>query len=130
MKIEFQAAVKYKNKIFLSHIFMNALFSYDLEIREVEYLGVFLEEGCHILHNRAFLYQNEAWFIPQAGRKIISVNLDTVQQTVYELPNLNHQEIQIVYTGAIQINEHTILAIPRDFDSFTLINMKNHKVEF
>lgn len=130
MRVQFQAAVRYKGKFYFSSISINGLFVYDPEKGETKYLCSFKESVFRTLHRVAFIHDNEAWFLPQFGRKIICVNLDTLEQKVYLIPGVeNLKESDMLYPEAIVLGE-CIYATPRGIRHLAIIDMKNHNVRF
>lgn len=131
ISLRFNAGVRYKEKIFASAIYINGLFQLDLATSEITYIKSFSKESpSYAMHRTAFLYKNEAWFIPQNGRYIAIVNLDTLEIEYLEPP---YQKINkkatlrinaVYYSGGI-IADRYLYLIPTNIDTLLLIDMEN-----
>lgn len=132
--IRFNAGVEYKGKIFASAVNINGLIQLDLATREMKYIKRFSKEkACFAIHRMAFLYKNEAWFIPQNGRYIAIINLDTLDIQYIEPPfkRINKKavsQINAVYYSGDIIDGRYLYLIPTNIDTLLLIDLETRKV--
>ena len=129
-KLRFNAGVEYKNKIYASAVNINGLFQLDLITHELIYLKSFMKEkACFAIHRMAFLYGNEAWFVPQNGIYIAVVNLDTLDVEYLKPPfkKINEDAVSkigaVYYTGNI-IEEKYLYLIPTTIDTLLVIDLE------
>lgn len=135
MKLDFFAGVEYKNQIYFSEYSnTNGLFAIDIENQKIRFLKLFDQERIiPNLHRAAFLYKNEAWFIPQAAEYIANINLETLDIIYYEVPfhtkenKINSENTCIYITGHI-FGEKYLCLIPYDIDTVLIIDMETHKM--
>lgn len=133
MKLNFFAGVEYKNKVFFSAFNINGLFEMDLETNSINFLKLFEKEEIKPrLHRAAFIYENEAWFIPQEAEYITCVNLDTFDveyyNPVYNIASFdrkNDSHYHMFFTGHVILGRY-ILLVPGEIDTFLIIDMKTH----
>ncbi|GFI07882.1 MAG: hypothetical protein HFI21_05015 [Lachnospiraceae bacterium] len=134
LEIRFNAGVEYKGKIFASAIYINGLFSIDLNTHILTYIKCFSKEiPQYAIHRAAFLYKNEAWFIPQHGRYIAIVNLETLEIDYLEPPfqKINKSAITkinaVYYSGRI-IEEKYLYLVPTNIDALLVIDLEYKKM--
>ncbi len=126
-----KTGVEYQNKIYASARDMNGLFRLDLKTYEIKYIKSFLMENndCPI-HQMAFLYKKEAWFIPRKGKYIAIVNLETLNIRYLEPPYrkvVNDIEDALFYSGLIIAKKYLCL-IPTKVDTLLLIEMDTKNI--
>lgn len=133
MKLNFFAGIEYNNQIIFSEFnSINGLFSLNIKSQEVSFLKLFEKEQLSPrLHRAAFLYKNEAWFIPQNARYIANVNLKTFDIIYYDTPyhnrNINANDFCAYIKGHI-VQERYLYLIPYDIDTVLIIDMESHKL--
>jgi hypothetical protein len=130
--IEFHAGIEYKNKLYLSAVYMNGLFEYDLNTEKVRYIKHFDNENkCRGLHRYAFLYKNEAWFVPEHADNIAVLNLDTLTLTYIKLPVENYDDSITCakYFKGGNINDNQYFLIPAAMENILIIDLKNKNIE-
>lgn len=132
--VRFNAGVEYKGKIFASAVNINGLIQLDLVTREMKYIKRFLKEkACFAIHRMAFLHENEAWFIPQNGRYIAIINLDTLDIQYIEPPfkRINKKAVSkinaVYYSGDI-IDGRYLYLIPTNIDTLLLIDLETREL--
>lgn len=132
--LRFNAGVEYKGKIFASAVDINGLIQLDLTTREVKYIKIFSKEkACFAIHRMAFLHENEAWFVPQNGRYIAIVNLDTLDIQYIEPPfkRINKNAVSkinsVYYSGDI-IDGRYLYLIPTNIDTLLLIDLETREL--
>lgn len=131
IKLRFNAGVEYKNKIYASAININGLFQLDLTTYKVTYIKNFSKEKpCYAIHRTAFLYKNEAWFIPQNGQYIAIANLDTLEMEYLEVPYQRINENAVLQIGAVYysgdiIGNRYLYLIPTNIDTLLLIDLED-----
>lgn len=132
--LRFNAGVEYKGKIYASTIGINGLFELDLETKTIEYIKRFSKEkACFAIHRCAFLYGKEAWFIPQNGKYISVVNLDTMEIEYLKPPyrRINEDSVSrinaVYYSGNI-IKGRFLYLIPANIDAMLLIDLETKKM--
>lgn len=133
MKLTLNAAVEYKGQIFFSAVYMNGLFKIDIATKEIFFLKKFDKEEIYIgIHRTAFLYKNDAWFVPEHGNYIAVVNLDTLEITYKELLYKENNLKSIVnvkyYSGAI-FNEKHLFLVPSSLDTLVIYNLETKDIE-
>lgn len=132
--IRFNAGVEYKGKIFASAVNINGLVQLDLATCEMKYIKRFSKEkACFAIHRMAFLHKNEAWFIPQNGRYIAIINLDTLDIQYIEPPfkRINKKAVSkinaVYYSGDI-IDGRYLYLIPTNIDTLLLIDLETREL--
>lgn len=126
-KLVFNAAVEYKNVIYFSALYANGLFKLDLGTQEVQFLKRFERESiCIGIHHFAFLYKNEAWFIPQLGNYIAIVNLNTL---VIEYKELIYTDdtcsmVNFKYSSGTIIHNKYLYLIPGALDTLVIFDLE------
>ena len=128
MKMFFQAGVEYKGKDYFSEPYGFGLFSYDLVSKKVEFCKLFEETDCIALHRKAFLYRNEAWFIPQAGTAIACVNLDDFTMERFEIPYKKRIDKPVIMFSDGIIEADRLYCAPYDIDTLVIIDLRTHVV--
>lgn len=135
MKLGCMAGVEYKDKIIFSSTYINGLFEMDMHTRKVRFIQVIDGEVWEAhLFRKAFLFGNEAWFIPQRGNHVICINLDTYYieyfELKYEKKFEEHKEYPYYYAyiDGLVVNERYLYCIPNGLDSLLVIDMQNHNI--
>lgn len=134
MKLHCFAGVEYNNKIYFSALNMNAFCELDLLTKQISILKLFDKEPLNSrLHRSAFLYKDQAWFIPQEGKFIVCVDLTNFNMTYYEVPYrymnpVKKKRIFTVYSGGMVYEEKYLCLIPYDVDAVTVIDMEKHVI--
>lgn len=134
LKLKFNAGVEYDHKLILSSIGINGLWVYDLISHKIiAYRKFEREEKSYAIHRKAFLYRDEAWFIPQNGNYIAIVNLINYEISYMELQyqRLNKKGIDLLnaktYDGGI-IEEQMLYMVPSGIGTLNVIDMKEKKI--
>lgn len=132
--MRFQAGVEYKGKLYASATYINGLFLLDLNTEKITYIKAFSKEkNCYAIHRTAFLYKNEAWFIPQQGQYIAVVNLDTMHMEFIEPPfrKINKKAVSrinaVYYSGGIFGDQYLYL-IPANIDALLILDLESRAV--
>ena len=133
MKIGCMSGVEYNGKVVFSSLYTNGLFELDTDSRRVRLICVLDKEKFEqSLYRRAFLYKNEAWFLPQRGKYILNINLDTYDVKYFDLIYSQKYEESPNYPyyfsfidGRI-VNGNKLVCIPSGIDSIILIDMDLH----
>lgn len=132
--LRFNAGVEYNGKLYASAVNINGLFELDLVSHKLKYIKSFIKEkACFAIHKMAFLYKNEAWFIPQNGKYITVINLDTLEMQFIKPPfgRINEKAVSMInavyYTGDI-IEERYLYLIPTNIDTLLIIDLENKKL--
>lgn len=132
VKLGFYAGVEYNNKIVFSSCTHNGLYELDMETERVRFITMFKKENVlPILHRAAFVYENEAWFIPQHAKNIARVNLDTYDIDYYEVPNIKKEQTMdsAVFICGKKIGEDKLYLFPRDINDAVIVDMKKKEIE-
>lgn len=134
INLRFNAGVEYNGKIYASAIFVNGLFQLDLYTHEVIRICKFIkEDSCYAIHRKAFLYKNEAWFIPQNGKYIAVVNLVSFEINYLNPPftKINKYAVSqtnaMYYSGEIIENKFLFL-VPVNIDALLLIDLEKKEL--
>lgn len=128
------AGVEYNGKVYFSSFRFNGLFEMDLATQKVRYAVRFHEEKEQwaIYYRYAFLYENEAWFIPMQGAYIVVVNLDSFEVHYIEPPGEKKQyegrAADYKYFQSGMIGDKYIYLIPTDMDTLLIIDMETKEV--
>lgn len=126
MKICFSAGIKYNGIYYLSAIHMNALFMYDEKKDKLTFLTSFEKENkSEYLFLKAFLYKNEAWFIPYQAEYIAIVNLDTFVINYIPLRYRKECDNKGKYINILYFNEKYLCLIPWTIDTVVIIDLQN-----
>lgn len=127
MEIHFSTGVKYKDIYYLTAIHMNALFMYDEKKDKLTFLKSFEKElKRESLYLKAFLYKNEAWFIPHRADNIAIVNLDThfIDYIPLEYHKCyNHEGVK--YNNILYFNKSYLCLIPWAVDTVMIIDLRD-----
>lgn len=138
MLVKFNAGVEYKGVLFLSSIEMNGLWRYDLNSKKMEFISKFYREenpfDNYALHRTAFLYKNEAWFIPQNGKYIAIVDLENYKMEYIPVPYKSIVFDGMSKTNAIcldakRIDERHIMLVPCGIDSLNIVDLETKEIE-
>ena len=134
MNLSFLAGVEYCGKIYASAREVNGLFQVDLVTKEISYKKIFLKEKTDwAIYRMAFLYKNEAWFIPGRGKYITVVNLDTLNIDYFEVPFkwINKEALaqnKSVYSSGGMIDQKFLYLIPANIDTLLVIDLERKKL--
>lgn len=135
MRVSFYAGVKYDNKVFFSgYYWLTGLFSMNIENGEVKFLKLFEKEILTSrLHRMAFLYQNEAWFIPEQADYIACLDINTLEISYYEIPCYKKNPVignrdYCVYVSGYVLKGKFLCLIPREIDTALIIDMEKHEL--
>ena len=138
INISLIAGVEYHGKLYASAKEINGLFCLDLKTQELVFIKRFsMEKEVRGVYRNAFLYKNEAWFIPGRGQNIAIVNLDTLKIEYCEFPfrkknrkvvsQMRGIDSSIYVSGGIIAHQFLYL-IPLNVDALIIVDMK--KKEF
>lgn len=138
MGLCFIAGVEYKGAIYASAKEINGLFRLDLATQEVTYIKRFNKEKNEwAIYREAFLYNNEAWFIPGKGEYIAIVNLDTFEIEYFRIPfkRIDQEAIlqgngaySSVYSSGDVFAHKFLYLIPANIDALLLIDMETKEL--
>ena len=103
MKLRTIAAVKKNNVIYFSPMYLNGVFSLDLDNdNEVKCINIFKEEKkLDFLYRRAYVYQDNVWFVPEQAEHVAKFNIATNEIQVYKF-YLHPDTIRHFYTFIIR----------------------------
>lgn len=131
IEIHFSTGVKYNGKYYLAAMHMNGLFMYDEITDRLTFLTSFQkEQGRDCLYLKAFLYKNEAWFIPFQAEYVAIVNLE--KKSITYMPLLyrkNYCCTYLKYINILHFKEDFLCLIPQDVDAAMIIDLKNKKAK-
>lgn len=131
IKLSFYAGVEYNNKLYFSTYNHNGLYEMDLIEKKIKLITVFKEKQMAMIHRAAFLYKNNAWFIPQCGEYIAKVDLDTLEikyfKYSYLLKDENSKSIYHAFIWGKKVGKFLYL-IPRSIDTLVVINMETDEI--
>ena len=128
------AGIECNNKVFFSAIQFNGLFQTDLLTGRTNFLKRFhKEDSCFAIHRMAFLYKNEAWFIPQNGKYISIVNLNTLDIQYLDIPFHKENENAIKNTNAMfysgsMVAGRFLYLIPTNIDTILFVDMEKKRL--
>lgn len=124
------AGVEYKDKIFFSTLYpLGCLYCFDKATKATEFIQQFSVEVSHqgaMCHSGAVLYENKAWFIPWDTRRVACVNLDTFEETYFEIQNHDYKGFH-AFVDYIIYEDNNLVLIPSGYylDTLMVINMEN-----
>lgn len=131
LEICFSAGVKYKGLYYLSAIHMNALFLYNEENDKLTFLTSFKkEEKQKYLHLKAFLYKDEAWFIPYTADYIAIYNFE--KNYIDYMPLIFCKEYKFTHLKYINIlffEKKFLCLVPQDVDATMIINLEEKRAK-
>ncbi len=110
---------------------INGLISLELKSGRLAFLKVFEKEKSTFgLFREAFLFGNEAWFIPARAENFVCINLDTYEMKYYQIPfsTRKDQDNMIPFVSSF-VHDDYIYCVPRDIDTAVRINTKMHTIE-
>lgn len=130
IKSVFFASVKIENYIYFSHWLINGLLRLALNTQKIELLSFFDEESqTSNLHNKAFVFGNQIWFIPSTnGTKIAIYDLDTGEMEYIPLPAREHCTMTNKFSCVVKDGQ-TVWIIPDGYDALLHIDCKKRNVE-
>lgn len=135
LNLRFNTGVKYKERLILSSNEINGMWVYDLIEEKLVYHSKFeKEDNCYAIHRKAFLYKDEAWFIPQNGKYIAVVNLLTYEITYMDLPyeSIHEKGMDIsgclTYDGGI-IEDRYLYIIPAGIDALSIVDLEKRTIK-
>lgn len=137
INLSFIAGVVYREKIYASTREVNGLFQLDLITHEISCIKIFSKEKTdRSIYRMAFLYKNEAWFIPGRGRNIAVVNLDTLDIDYYKVPfkEINEEALSqskgvysSVYSSGGMIAHKFLYLIPANIDALLIVDLETRQ---
>lgn len=129
LNIYFSAGVKYKNIYYLAASHINALFKYDEKENKLTFLLCFQKEKCkNYLYLKAFLYEDEAWFIPFQADYIAIVNLNDF--SIQYLPVICKKKLKSTnykYINILFFRKKYLCLIPQDIDAAVVYDLASKK---
>jgi len=130
VKLGFFAGVEYDGKIYFSACTHNGLYTMDLKTKGVEYVTCFeYENSKHVLHRFAFRRDNIAWFIPQTGKCIARVNLETFEINYHEIPMAKmKKDLDIVFIAGFELDNNRYCLLPRNFNDIIILDIENDSI--
>ena len=133
IRLGFFAGVEYNNRVYFSAYMHNGLYEMDLVTKKVRLVTFFeQEEYLHYLHREAFIYKNEAWFMPCLGKYIAKVNLDTFDISYYNFSvQKNAENTERPYYTFIcgkKFDDNKLCFIPRNIDTVVIIDMETSEI--
>lgn len=131
VRLGFYAGVEYKGKLYFSAMTHNGFYEMNLNTKKVTYLASFSKECMsYTLHRTAFVYGHYGWFVPQRGRYIVKVDLETLDMKYYDVfLEADVEKRNLAFIAAIKIDENRICVIPREINDIVIIDMKNSSIE-
>lgn len=124
----FHAGVEYKDRLYLSGVYVNGLFSCDIHSGRLKYIQLFKEERItRGIHRYAVLYKNEAWFFPEFGENVAVLNLDTMDIIYLKAPYGTCTTYKY-YSGGY-IDETHYFLVPVGVDILPIIDLENKTIE-
>lgn len=134
VSLRFNAGVEYQGKLYASAVGINGLFEVDLETGDARYVKSFVREKvCHPIHRCAFLYGKEAWFIPQNGRYLSVVNLETMEIEYVEPPYRRREghpdpRFATAYSCGGIVEGKYLYLVPMAVDALLLVDLEQKKI--
>lgn len=124
------AAVKNDKKIYYSPMYLNGVFSLDLESENsVKCLNIFSkEEGCQHLYRRAYSYKNDIWFVPQNAKNVAKYNIVNNEIETFDYPY--HKQFNngmFKYSDSFVFNEKYLCLVPGNTDAIVIIDMETSR---
>lgn len=135
LNLIFNTGVKYKERLILSSNEMNGMWVYDLVKGQlVNYKKFEKEDNCYAIHRKAFLYKDEAWFIPQNGKYIAIVDLLSYEIEYMDLPYkaLNEKGMSasgcVTYDGGL-IDSRYLYIVPAGIDALNIVDLEKRTIK-
>lgn len=98
MDLNFLAGIIKEDKLYFSSWNFNGLFIYDLVCGNCQLIDIFINEDEELcLHNKAILYKNEIWFIPNRASYIAYYDIDKKCISYLELPQEGREVLDAGY---------------------------------
>ncbi len=132
-KINFLAGVQVGNVIYFSAWNVNGLFTYNPRTEECRFLKSFPGEENWGLHSEAVLYGNTIWFIPRASERIAIVELDDLQISYLDLPEIGYRPKDCNIpprrmTGCHKEGDRYLWLLPKAYKLFLKIDMEERQI--
>lgn len=130
MILKGSTGVEYKDKLYFSTFYpVGCLYCFDKVKKTTEFIQQFSVEALSkgaMCHSGAVLYENRAWFIPWDARRVVCVNLDTFEETYFEIQNHDYKGMH-AFVDYIVYEDDTLVLIPSGYylDTLMVINMKD-----
>lgn len=131
-KLNFYACVEYNDYLYFSANNQNGLYKMKIDSDEIECVSVFEKElGFSYLHRDAHLFDNKMWLIPERGKNIVCVNLDSLEMKYYDYGGIlrDDNEFPIIFIKSVRYNNKLYL-IPRDIDRLLIIDMQSGDIDY
>lgn len=130
MKLRTIAAVKKNNVIYFSPMYLNGVFSLDLDNdNEVKCINIFKEEKkLDFLYRRAYVYQDNVWFVPEQAEHVAKFNIATNEIQVYKFA-YHKQSLNgmFKYSDSFVFNDKYLCLVPGNTDALVIVDMETGK---
>lgn len=127
MKLRTIAAVKKNNIIYFSPMYLNGVFSLNLNNgNEVEFINFFEEEKkLDFLYRRVYEYQGYLWFVPEQAEHVAKFNIATHEIQIYKF-NYHKQSFNGMfrYSDSFVMSDKYLCLIPGNTDALVIVNMQ------
>ncbi len=129
LDIPFSSGVKYNGLYFLAALHMNALFLYGEKEDKLLFLTSFKKEKKrNYLYVKAFLYKDEAWFIPYCADNIAIVNLEKL--TIDYIPVCKQEDSEkIKFVNYVYFEKEYLCLVPWEINAAIIIHLKSKKIQ-
>lgn len=127
----FWACAEKNGKLFFSAWLLNGLFCMDLESGRITFLKRFEteKEKEKYLHQFAFVYDNEIWFIPAYGESITVVDFSNFVMRKIELPDCNRNINTEKFCACIPTGEKEVWLLPGSYGEILKINLEKREIK-
>lgn len=130
MKLRTIAAVKKNNTIYFSPMYLNGVFSLDLDNdNEVRCINIFKEEKkLDFLYRRVYVYQDNVWFVPEQAEHVAKFNIATNEIQVYKF-RYHKQSLNgmFQYSDSFVFNDKYLCLVPGNTDALVIVDMETGK---
>ena len=130
MKLRTIAAVKKNNTIYFSPMYLNGVFSLDLEHENnVKCLGVFKEEDDEKqLYRRAYACDSYIWFVPENATHVARISIETNEIKVYKYGfHKQSKNGMFKYSDSFVIENRYLCLVPGNTDEVVIVDMETGK---
>lgn len=132
MYVEGNAGVEYRGKVYFSSFNpVGCLFCFDIEKGTTTFIKQFsVEVSQGMCHMDAFLYGNNAWFIPWDARRLVCVNLDSFEDEYFEIKCHDYAN-EHAFADYLFFEDDKLILTPcgHRLDTMVIVDLKRHSIE-
>lgn len=126
------AGVEYKGKVYFSSFNpTGCLFCFDPAKGMTTFIKQFSVEICQgKCHIDAFLYENNAWFIPWGARRLVCVNLENFEEEYFEIEGHDYANGHS-FIDYLPFEDDKLILVPcgHKLNTMVIVDLKRHSIK-